>query len=79
MIPSSVYCTHYLQALFKRARAAAPTIVFFDEIDAIAGKRSGSGSGSGTERVLSQLLIELDGIQPLKRVVVVAATNRCLV
>ncbi|KAG5181326.1 P-loop containing nucleoside triphosphate hydrolase protein [Tribonema minus] len=64
-------------ALFKRARAAAPTIVFFDEVDALAGRRSGGsgGGGGGTERVLSQLLLELDGVQPLKRVVVVAATN----
>ena len=66
-----------LQALFKRARAAAPSVVFFDEIDALAGKR-GDHDGGGTERVLSQLLIELDGVQPLNRVIVVAATNRCV-
>ncbi|CAN0538367.1 unnamed protein product [Ectocarpus sp. 12 AP-2014] len=67
-----------MQALFKRARAAAPTIIFFDEVDALACKRGGGGeAGAGaTERVLTQLLTELDGIQPVKRLVVVAATNR---
>ncbi|CAN0487334.1 unnamed protein product [Ectocarpus sp. 8 AP-2014] len=67
-----------MQALFKRARAAAPTIIFFDEVDALACKRGGGGeTGAGaTERVLTQLLTELDGIQPVKRLVVVAATNR---
>ncbi|CAM9730851.1 unnamed protein product [Choristocarpus tenellus] len=65
-----------LQSLFKRARAAAPTIVFFDEVDALACKRGGGTGAGATERVLTQLLTELDGIQLLKRVVVVAATNR---
>ncbi|CAM9261287.1 unnamed protein product [Hapterophycus canaliculatus] len=67
-----------MQALFKRARAAAPTIIFFDEVDALACKRGGGGEGGAgaTERVLTQLLTELDGIQPVKRLVVVAATNR---
>ena len=64
--------------LFRKARAAAPTIVFFDEIDAMATKR-GSGSDSSSkvvDRVLSQLLVELDGVDPLNQVVVLAATNR---
>ncbi|CAM9721316.1 unnamed protein product, partial [Phaeothamnion confervicola] len=67
-----------LQAMFRRARAAAPTIIFFDEIDAIAGRRGSAeaGQAGATERVLTQLLTELDGIEPLRRVVVVAATNR---
>ena len=63
--------------LFRKARAAAPTIVFFDEIDALATKR-GSGSDSSSkvvDRVLSQLLVELDGVDPLNQVVVLAATN----
>lgn len=68
-------------SLFKKARAAAPAIVFFDEIDALAASRGeaggGGGGGSGVgARVLSQLLHEMDGIQPLKSVLVVAATNR---
>lgn len=51
-------------------------MVFFDEIDALAGKRGAGGDSKASERVLSQLLAELDGVQPLRRVVVVAATNR---
>jgi transitional endoplasmic reticulum ATPase/AAA family ATPase len=67
-----------LASLFKRARMASPCIIFFDEIDAIASKR-GEGSAGG-ERLLSQLLTELDGIgsssaKP-ERVIVVGATNR---
>lgn len=67
-----------VQTLFRRARAAAPSVVFFDEIDALAGKR-GSSSAGVNDRVLAQLLSELDGIQSGKdaqRVIVVAATNR---
>ena len=64
-------------ALFRRARAASPAIIFFDEIDALAAKRSdGAGGGGVGARVLSQLLHEMDGIQPLTNVLVVAATNR---
>ena len=65
-------------ALFRKARAAAPAIVFFDEIDALAARRSdGPGGGGGVgARVLSQLLTEMDGMVPLKQVLVVAATNR---
>jgi SpoVK/Ycf46/Vps4 family AAA+-type ATPase len=69
-----------LASLFRRARLASPAVIFFDEIDAIASKRGGRSSGG--ERLLSQLLTELDGIQskedsPKKgRVVVVCATNR---
>lgn len=65
-----------VQSLFRRAREAAPCIVFFDEIDALAGKR-GEASAGVNDRVLSQLLTELDGAQTGARgVVVVAATNR---
>eukprot|EP01034_Spumella_vulgaris_P022298 gene22298-28414_t len=64
-----------IQTLFRRARAAAPSIIFFDEIDALAGKRGDTSSGVG-DRVLSQLLTELDGIHGLKQVIVLAATNR---
>ncbi len=65
-----------LQALFKKARTAAPTVIFFDEVDALAGRRGEGEDSKASERVLSQLLTELDGVQPLRRVVVVAATNR---
>eukprot|EP00697_Spironema_sp_BW2_P013652 gnl/Spiro4/3853_TR1899_c0_g1_i1.p1 gnl/Spiro4/3853_TR1899_c0_g1~~gnl/Spiro4/3853_TR1899_c0_g1_i1.p1 ORF type:complete len:403 (-),score=63.58 gnl/Spiro4/3853_TR1899_c0_g1_i1:3-1211(-) len=64
-----------VQEVFRKARAVAPAIVFFDEIDALATKRSAE-SGGVADRVLSQLLTELDGIEPLKQVVVIAATNR---
>jgi len=60
--------------LFKKARAAAPSIIFFDEIDALAPSRS-AGANVGS-RVLSQLLHEMDGVRRLQSVVVVAATNR---
>ena len=63
--------------LFRKARAAAPSIIFFDEIDALAAKRAESGGGGGVSaRVLAQLLHEMDGVQPLVAVLVVAATNR---
>jgi AAA family ATPase len=65
-----------IQSIFRKARAAAPTIIFFDEIDAIATQRGGDGNSQVADRVLTQLLTELDGIEPLKQVLVVAATNR---
>jgi transitional endoplasmic reticulum ATPase len=63
-----------VRKVFDRARQAAPSIVFFDEIDALAGVR-GNASES-TERVVSQLLAELDGLSANPNVVVIAATNR---
>jgi len=63
-----------LQDLFNRARENAPCILFFDEIDAIAGAR-GTEKESGT-KILTQFLTEMDGIEELKGVIVVAATNR---
>jgi transitional endoplasmic reticulum ATPase len=66
-----------IREVFRRARQAAPAIIFFDEIDAIAPARgSGAGDSHVTERVISQFLTEIDGIQILKDVVVLAATNR---
>ena len=64
--------------LFAKARQSAPAIVFFDEIDAIATSRSTSSSSSSSvgDRVLSQLLSEMDGIEARAGVVIVAATNR---
>jgi transitional endoplasmic reticulum ATPase len=61
---------------FRKARQSAPTIIFFDEIDAIAPTRGQSSDSHVTERVVSQLLTELDGLEELHSVVVLAATNR---
>ena len=65
-----------VREVFKRARQASPCIIFFDEIDALAPVRGMGGGSNVTERVVSQLLTELDGIQALQGVVVLAATNR---
>jgi len=64
-----------VREVFERARQSAPSIVFFDEIDAIAGQR-GAGTHEVTERVVSQLLTELDGLADNPNLVVLAATNR---
>ena len=62
---------------FRKARQAAPCVIFFDEIDAIAPSRGGlTGDSHVTERMISQLLTELDGLEDLKDVTVIAATNR---
>ena len=63
-----------VREVFDRARQAAPSIVFFDEIDALAGVRG--DASEATERVVSQLLAELDGLAATPNVVVLAATNR---
>ena len=65
-----------VREVFRRARQAAPCVIFFDEIDALAPTRGMGGDSMVTERVVSQLLTELDGIQALHGVVVLAATNR---
>jgi len=64
-----------LHEVFKKARQASPCILFFDEIDALAPKRQG-GEKAVTARLVSQFLMELDGLEELKEVVVLAATNR---
>jgi len=61
---------------FRKARAASPCIIFFDEIDAIAGMRGRSSGSQVTEQVVSQLLTEMDGLEGLKNVILIAATNR---
>ncbi|HEC88091.1 MAG TPA: AAA family ATPase, partial [Thermoplasmata archaeon] len=61
---------------FRKARQAAPCIIFFDEIDAIAPSRGDISDSHVTERVISQLLTELDGLEELRDVTVIAATNR---
>jgi transitional endoplasmic reticulum ATPase len=66
-----------VREIFRKARQASPCIVFFDEIDAIAPTRGALGSDSHvTERVISQLLTELDGLEVLSDVIIIAATNR---
>ncbi len=65
-----------VRELFRRARGSAPALIFFDEVDALAPERSGRDDGAPTDRVVAQLLTELDGIEELREVFVVAATNR---
>ncbi|KAJ6619519.1 AAA family ATPase [Mycena sp. CBHHK59/15] len=67
-----------VREIFRKARAAAPSIVFFDEIDALATSRTSSdtNAGSSHEGVLTSLLNEMDGVQELRGVTVIAATNR---
>jgi transitional endoplasmic reticulum ATPase len=65
-----------VRELFARARQAAPCIVFLDEVDALVPKRGFDGRSPVTDRVVSQLLTELDGVEALKDVWVIAATNR---
>lgn len=65
-----------IREIFRRARQASPCVIFFDEIDSIAPVRGGGGETAVTERVVSQLLTELDGMENLHGVVVLAATNR---
>ncbi|WP_293027764.1 CDC48 family AAA ATPase, partial [Natronococcus sp.] len=66
-----------VREVFEKARSNAPTVIFFDEIDSIAGERGQRQGDSGVgERVVSQLLTELDGLEELEDVVVIATTNR---
>src|SRR5437773_7550997 len=66
-----------VREIFRRARQATPCIVFFDELDAVAPRRGVSdGDSHVTERVISQMLTEMDGLEDLKGVVVIVATNR---
>ncbi len=65
-----------IREIFKRARQSTPCVVFFDEIDSIAPIRGAGGETAVTERVVSQLLTELDGMENMHGVIVLAATNR---
>jgi transitional endoplasmic reticulum ATPase len=66
-----------IREVFRKARQAAPCIIFFDEIDALAPRRgSASADGHVAERIVAQLLSEMDGIEDLEGVLVLAATNR---
>jgi transitional endoplasmic reticulum ATPase len=66
-----------IREVFRKGRTAAPAIIFFDELDAIVPKRGlGYADSGASERVISQLLTEIDGIETLQNVLVIAATNR---
>jgi transitional endoplasmic reticulum ATPase len=65
-----------VREIFKKARQSAPTIIFFDEMDSIAPRRGASQDSHVTERVVNQLLTEIDGLQDLNDVIVLAASNR---
>ena len=65
-----------IREIFRKARQASPCVIFFDEIDSIAPIRGLGGEMMGTERVVSQILTEMDGIESLHGVIVIAATNR---
>jgi transitional endoplasmic reticulum ATPase len=65
-----------IREVFRRAKQAAPCIIFFDEIDALAPRRGGSNDGNVGDRVIAQLLTEMDGIEGREGVIVLAATNR---
>jgi len=65
-----------VREVFKKARQTSPTIIFFDEIDAIAPRRDSNQDSKVTERVVNQLLTEMDGLEELHDVIVIAATNR---
>ncbi len=66
-----------IREVFKKGRSAAPSIVFFDELDSVAPRRgSDLGDSGASERVISQLLTEMDGIESLVNVVVIGASNR---
>jgi len=66
-----------VREVFRKARQASPCIIFFDEIDSVAPVRgSGGGETHVTERVISQFLTEMDGLEELRNVVIIAATNR---
>ncbi len=65
-----------VREVFKKARQTSPTVIFFDEVDSIAPRRGLSSDSHATERVVNQLLTEMDGLEDLYDVVIIAATNR---
>jgi len=65
-----------VREIFKKARQTSPSIIFFDEIDSLAPRRSESSDSKVSERVVNQLLTEMDGLESMQNVVVLAATNR---
>jgi transitional endoplasmic reticulum ATPase len=66
-----------IREIFRKGRMAAPVVIFIDEVDSLIPRRGGGHSDSGvTERVISQLLTEMDGLETLQNMIVIAATNR---
>jgi transitional endoplasmic reticulum ATPase len=65
-----------VREVFRKARQAAPCIIFFDEIDALVPRRSGADSSHASENVVSQILTEIDGLEELHNVLIIGATNR---
>jgi transitional endoplasmic reticulum ATPase len=65
-----------IREVFRKARQTAPTVIFFDEIDSIASTRGSQGDSGVTQRVVNQLLTEMDGMEELHDISVIAATNR---
>jgi transitional endoplasmic reticulum ATPase len=65
-----------VREIFRKARQTSPTILFFDEIDSLVPRRGAGGDAHVTERVVNQMLSEMDGLESLNDVVVIAATNR---
>ncbi|MBR9682030.1 MAG: CDC48 family AAA ATPase [Candidatus Altiarchaeota archaeon] len=65
-----------IRKIFRKARQVTPAIIFFDEIDSLASKRGSDASSGAADKVMNQILTELDGIENLRGVVVLAATNR---
>jgi len=65
-----------VRKIFERARQVAPCVIFFDEIDSLAGKRGQDAGTKVTERVLNQLLAEMDGLEDLNDILIIGATNR---
>lgn len=65
-----------VREVFRKARQAAPCIIFFDEIDALAPRRGGTDSSHVSENVVSQILTEIDGLEELHNVLIIGATNR---
>jgi len=65
-----------VRKIFERARQVSPCIVFFDELDALAGRRGQETGTKVTERVLNQMLAEMDGLEDMKDILIIAATNR---
>lgn len=68
-----------MREIFDKARQSAPCVLFFDELDSIANQRGASAgdAGGAADRVLNQLLTEMDGMNSKKTVFIIGATNRC--